>query len=264
MKILFGSNVPEYKSIPNGKQHGVAVFIVMVVMLLGALLVVWSSRVTLFNERVTGNNADYLLAYEAAQALLADAELDILGMMADGSDCSSPCRNKNNGVLQIPDNLTVLEDDGGAMVLLANKVKDRAVPCMQGLCFDNGNLKTEFWSESDVLNNMIGDSALYGEYTGAVNDATMGNPRLIVNDGMINNRALASAWYWIEPIEFNADTPIGRKYAGMGADVAMGTTNGIVYRVTAIANGRKPGTRAIIQSIVSPKIVPVNFINPPV
>lgn len=242
----------------SGREQGAAVFIVMVVMLLGALLVAWSSRAALFTERVTGNEADYLLAFEAAQAMLADAELDAMGIMADGSACAAPCRSKNAELLQLPDSFTLLDSDGGNMLALAHAMQDLEVPCQQGLCFDDGRLPALFWRNPEVLTSMQAGAALYGEFTGAVQNAAMGNSRLLVTSGMLNNRTLANAWYWIEPLEFNANSPIGQRYAPIGQAVGMNSTNGIVYRITAIAQGRRPGTRAIVQSIMVPQAQPVS------
>src|SRR5256885_8542923 len=56
--------------------------------MLSMLLALWASRTSLFNELVVGNDADYQRAYEAAQALLQDAELDIRGEKADGTVCT--------------------------------------------------------------------------------------------------------------------------------------------------------------------------------
>ena len=58
-------------------QHGVALFVVIVVVLLSSLLVMWGARTSLFNELVVGNDADYQRAFAAAQSLIQDAELDI-------------------------------------------------------------------------------------------------------------------------------------------------------------------------------------------
>src|SRR2546427_2348398 len=58
------------------QQRGVALFVVIIFVMLSMLLALWASRTSLFNELVVGNDADYQRAYEAAQALLQDAELD--------------------------------------------------------------------------------------------------------------------------------------------------------------------------------------------
>lgn len=235
------------------RQQGTAIVIVMVVMLLGALLVAWSSRAALFSERVTGNEADYLLAFEAAQAMLADAELDALGIRADGSACLQGCRKNNPGMLQVPQSFSLLDSDGGDFLVLERAVQGLAVPCRQGLCFDDGRLPTRFWLDAGTLEAMQASAALYGEFTGAVQDASMGNSRLLVTADMRQNRTLANAWYWIEPLEFNANSAIGQRYAPIGQSVGTTSINGIVYRITAIARGRKPGTQAIVQSILVPQ-----------
>ncbi|THJ33948.1 hypothetical protein E8K88_07565 [Lampropedia aestuarii] len=235
------------------RQQGAAIVIVMVVMLLGALLVAWSSRAALFSERVTGNEADYLLAFEAAQAMLADAELDALGITADGSACLQGCRKNNPGMLQVPQSFSLLDSDGGDFLVLERAVQGLAVPCRQGLCFDDGRLPARFWLDADTLEAMQASAALYGEFTGAVQDASMGNSRLLVTADMRQNRTLANAWYWIEPLEFNANSAIGQRYAPIGQSVGMNSINGIVYRITAVARGRKPGTQAIVQSILVPQ-----------
>lgn len=245
------------------RQQGAAILIVMVVMLLGALLVAWSSRVALFSERVTGNEADYLLAFEAAQAMLADAELDALGIQADGSACQLPCRKKNSALLQVPDSLSLLDSDGGYMLVLVRQLSGLDLPCQQGLCLDNGRLPARFWLNADELRSMQAVAALYGEFTGAVQDASMGNSRLWVTEKMREDREQANAWYWIEPMEFSANSATGQRYAPIGQNVGMGSTNGIVYRITAIARGRKPGTQAIVQSILVPQAQAVLAAKPP-
>ena len=78
-------------------QRGVALFVVIIFVLMSMLLALWSSRTSLFNEMVVGNDADYQRAFEAAQLLLQDAEMDIRSSETDdsnktldGVDCSLP------------------------------------------------------------------------------------------------------------------------------------------------------------------------------
>src|SRR5574344_308465 len=59
------------------RQQGVALFVVIIFVMLSMLLALWASRTAIFNEMVVGNDADYQRAFEAAQSLLQDAELDI-------------------------------------------------------------------------------------------------------------------------------------------------------------------------------------------
>ena len=75
------------------KQAGVSLFIVMVVVLLTAIVVAMGFRSSNFNEIATGNTAEYQRTYEAAQALIHDAELDIMRLSATGATCSGTnCR----------------------------------------------------------------------------------------------------------------------------------------------------------------------------
>src|SRR5574343_106172 len=87
----------------GSRQQGVALFVVIVFVMLSMLLALWASRTSLFNEMIVGNDADYQRAFEAAQALLQDAELDIRRENPDGTPCAaSPCRAYTSGVLQFP------------------------------------------------------------------------------------------------------------------------------------------------------------------
>ena len=61
-----------------------ALFVVIVFVLLTMLAALWASRTALFGEMIVGNDADYQRAFEAAQALLQDAELDIRSAEPDG------------------------------------------------------------------------------------------------------------------------------------------------------------------------------------
>ena len=58
-------------------QRGIALFVVIIFVMLSMLLALWASRTAIFNEMVVGNDADYQRAFEAAQSLIQDAELDI-------------------------------------------------------------------------------------------------------------------------------------------------------------------------------------------
>ena len=84
-------------------QKGVSLFVVIVFVMLSMLLALWASRTSLFNEMLVGNDADYQRAFEAAQALLQDAELDIRGETADGTVCAAAtCRDKQGSAPKIP------------------------------------------------------------------------------------------------------------------------------------------------------------------
>ena len=121
------------------QQRGVALFVVIIFVMLSMLLALWASRTSLFNELVVGNDADYQRAYEAAQALLQDAELDIRGEKADGTVCTGQdnvCRTSTTA--KIP-----LETQEIAPLL-----SSLGTGCSQGLCGKRGD-KQDFWNNSD-------------------------------------------------------------------------------------------------------------------
>ena len=82
-------------------QRGISLFVVIVIVMLSALLAMWGSRTSLFNEMIVGNDADYQRAFEAAQALVQDAEFDIRGERPDGTACV-PAAGKPE-VCRVPD-----------------------------------------------------------------------------------------------------------------------------------------------------------------
>jgi len=68
-------------------QQGVSLLIVVVVTLLCALLVLASAQVVRLSEMLAGNDSEASRAFEAAEALLHDAELDVLGLGPQGQAC---------------------------------------------------------------------------------------------------------------------------------------------------------------------------------
>ena len=120
------------------RQRGVALFVVIVFVMLSMLLALWASRTSLFNEMVVGNDADYQRAFEAAQALLQDAELDIRGEMADGNLCSAPPCRAYSSALQFP-------GDTNEINPLITVLESKATRCQDGLCARRVG-RQDFWN----------------------------------------------------------------------------------------------------------------------
>lgn len=220
-------------------QGGVSLLIVLVMVLLSALLVLWASRTTLLNEMLTGNDSDYQRAFEAAQAMVRDAEFDIMGKKPDGSICKTDaafigCRSASSGgAVFFPQGM----DD---FTLLSDTLLTATTHCSKGICVDAA-LDSATWTDTSKLAAMTaaGVAATYGEYTGALKGAD-------------SNPLLASAWYWVEVLPY----AIGSAAAGSGGAAAAWAPSSaapFVYRITAIAQGRRAGTRAVVQSVFSMK-----------
>ena len=245
------------------RQRGVALFVVIVFVMLSMLLALWASRTSLFNEMVVGNDADYQRAFEAAQALLQDAELDIRGQKADGSECigtGSFCRM--TGVKQIP--LEAKE----VSALLADLEGIASGPrCDDGLCLKRTG-RQDFWNNASdtttpgvdvtldqMMVNTVG--ARYGQYTGA-EIGSASNPILkvgargtVVDTG--ENANNKGGWYWIEVLPYDPDAANSALIAGGNNNLALNLDPNVVYRITAVAHGRKvsgtdtPVTRVVLQ-----------------
>lgn len=251
------------KKIPNidkhKSQHGVALFVVIVFVMLSMLLALWASRTSLFNEMLVGNDADYQRAFEAAQALIQDAELDIRGENADGTACSSAnCREKQAGVPQIP-----LETQEVTPLLTSLDLQE--TKCLRGLCTKRTG-RQDFWNYTSAspapvslasgevtLETMMTHAAgaRYGEYTGAAQATTSlpANPLLIWEKDVNLTRG---GWYWIEILPYDkssSNSGVIVKDAVVGASdrLALNLAPNIVYRITALARGRKDGTMAVLQ-----------------
>lgn len=234
------------------RQRGVALFIVIIFVMLSMLLALWASRTSLFQEMLTGNDADYQRTFEAAQTLLQDAELDIRGEMADGSACSAaPCRAYSDS-LQFP-------GDSKEINPLITLLEAEATRCKDALCTrrvgrqDFWNYATEETVVKPAANAASGEvplsalkavGARYGQYTGAANTTAAGplNPILTETDEK------RGGWYWIEIMRYSD----AAKSASLIVDAStsqlpLNLDVYVVFRITALAFGRKPGTSVVLQ-----------------
>lgn len=233
-------------------QRGVALFVVIVFVMLSMLLALWASRTSLFNEMVVGNDADYQRAFEAAQALLQDAELDIRGENADGSSCTGsndacrtataekiPLEAKDVGPL-----LSMLTDQDPAATARTTEMKSTL--CGHGLCAKRAD-KQDFWNDSATLALMTTQSvgARYGQYTGAAAGSSDKPANPILSDTSANNRG---GWYWIEVLPYDESSKTSGLIVGNTNNLLpLNLTPSVVYRITALAYGRKPSTIVVLQ-----------------
>ena len=229
---------------PQQRQRGISLFVVIVFVMLSMLLALWASRTSLFNEMVVGNDADYQRAFEAAQALLQDAELDIRGEKADGSTCigaGAVCRT--TGVKQIPleakEVATLLADLEG--------ISGNNPRCSDGLCIKRTG-RQDFWNNASdnttsgvdvTLTQMMTTTvgARYGQYTGA-EIGSASNP-ILREQGTTANELKRGGWYWIEVLPYDADAGNSALIAGGITNLALNLQPNVVYRITAVAHGRK-------------------------
>lgn len=225
----------------GARQRGIALVIVIVLVLVSALLALWGFRSSALNEAVVGNDADYLRAFEAAQALIQDAELDISGKRPDGKDCMPDPNNAD--ICRTGENAVWFIDEQHLLDPLINRLSAKNPPCEQGICLKRTGVQ-DFWNDKAVLDAMTADgvAARYGQFTGATTgDAS--NPILA------NRNAGEGGWYWVEILQYAGE--------GVGGGVVQNDqinklelrlNPNLVYRITAVARGRKPNTQVVLQS----------------
>lgn len=135
------------------KQKGFALFAALIFMAGLTVLAVTVLRSSTLGERIAGNDIDRVRAYQAAEATLRDAQLDLQHVDLNGAVCVdvAPCRsmnsypNKDEGVT----NLSVGCDSGMCFIpLAAMQAAGAAGP----------------WDSTNPLNVNF---AQYGQFTGA-------------------------------------------------------------------------------------------------
>ncbi|WP_231403369.1 PilX N-terminal domain-containing pilus assembly protein [Diaphorobacter sp. JS3051] len=229
------------------RQRGVALFVVIVFVMLSMLLALWASRTSLFNEMVVSNDADYQRAFEAAQALLQDAELDIRGEMADGSPCSAPPCRGYSSALQFP-------GDTNEINPLITKLEAEPTRCKDGLCARRVG-RQDFWNYekssttvtpaadtslgevplTDLTKESVG--ARYGQFTGA----GLGTTDQPANPILADRTEGQGGWYWIEILRYSEKAKTASLIVDSSTNqLPLNLDVYVVYRITAVAKGIKP------------------------
>jgi type IV pilus assembly protein PilX len=228
----------------RARQRGISLLVVMVVVLLSSLLALWAFRTSLVNETIVGNDADYQRAFEAAQAMIQDAELDIQGARADGTACVASATDVK--VCRMGDTAAYPLEIADFQRMVTNlRSADAAVPaCRNGICLMRAGAQ-DFWTTQALIQPWLVDNvgARYGEYTGAL-PATVGNPLLSERRAMAGDER--GAWYWVEVMQYTES----QSSVITNADqiLALNLDPRVVYRITAVARGLKPRTQVVLQS----------------
>jgi type IV pilus assembly protein PilX len=215
------------------RQRGISLFVVMVMVLLTTLLVMGASRTALLNEMVTGNDSDYQRALEAAHAMVRDAEMDIKGEHPDGTPCVGGCRARgaDASATFYPTSDSQLQDLRAALAAITPS-------CAAGICVPD-NVHPRFWGAKANLEAMKKSASAYGAYTGA-KAAETGNPLLV-------SGAEQRAWYWVELLPYDMTAALT---GGSAEAFAPDNDTPYIYRITAVAQGLKPGTQAVVRTIL--------------
>lgn len=235
-------------------QRGIALFVVIVFVMLSMLLALWASRTSLFNELVVGNDADYQRAFEAAQAMLQDAEQDIrLGN--ESGQVTAICTGGDVCRATTPDKFPLAQEQNMVRTLLAALSAHTAgAGCRSGLCTKREGA-VDFWNNTDAskgptLTQMLAVGARYGQYTGA----KYGDKDNPANPILADRTADRGAWYWIEVLPYDESAKSSNLIVGGATNLLpLYIDPNVVYRITALAYGRKPGTLVTMQQTYAPQ-----------
>lgn len=235
------------------RQQGISLFVVIVLVLLSSLIALWGSRSAIFNEMIVGNDADYQRAFEAAQALIQDAEFDIRGERTDGTSCvpvsgkPEVCRVPGNDILTgvILNRVWLPTEDQETGKLLA-ALDNAPTKCVNGLCLKR-TTKQDFWTDKPTLTSLMKDNigARYGQFTGA-KSGSGSNPILKINQP--GDDVTQGGWYWIEVMPYDSNAGNTGLITNSDSNLALNLTPNIAYRITAIAHGLKPSTQVVLQA----------------
>ena len=133
--------------------------------------------------------------------------------------------------------------------------KTASQQCWRGLCAKRTG-KQDFWNDETTLKAMATPDAgaRYGRFTGAKQGSTtnMANPLLQWDASTPYNQG---GWYWIEVLPYVKQAAAGGLIVDAKADTDTGSadilrlsaTPNVVYRITAVVHGRKPGTQVVLQ-----------------
>lgn len=211
-------------------QRGVSLFIVIILVLMSMLLALWASRTAFFNELIVGNDTDYQRAFEAAQVLLQDAEIDIRQGIESGTNQRAAISS------------TLYPTEHAELDSLTFTLDAQTTKCFNGICQFRTSAQ-DFWNDSTMMSAMTAANigARYGQYTGASAGASS-NPILA------NTSTGRGGWYWVEVIKY-APKETGPGIL-TGAEPEVVKAN-IFFRITAIARGLKPSTQVVLQNIVA-------------
>lgn len=226
------------------RQKGIALYVVIIIVLLSTLLALWGSRTALFNEIIVGNDADYQRTFEAAQAMLEDAQNDLL-IESTKRNLPETKREKEKKALFPDDNAAAFDDYFDSTIKdIPNQCSGAVCQCKDAICGKITGAQ-DFWTKKKNFENLTAKDvgARYGDFTGAKAGAT-GNPILA------NTTPNYGAWYWIEVMKFTPSPAAGNKVV-QGSTAVNPVNAKLIFRITAIARGLKPNTQVVLQKTVA-------------
>ena len=163
------------------QQSGISLVIVMIFLVILSILGITAMQGSTLSSRIARNEADRNLAFQAAEAAVRDAELDIKGLRFDNAVC-------------VPASL-------GCRAERINRGDNFVTACANGLC-DSMTATSPVW-ESTAKWASGGGSVAYGAYTAAPSLPTVAQqPRYLLEYFQMGDAAV----YRITAIGYGANS----------------------------------------------------------
>ena len=146
-------------------QRGVALVVVMLILLVVVVLGVGGAQIALLSERTARYDRDYLIASQAAEAALMDAEFDIRGPNTATNSRTAQFAQGNDGIF--------VSDCSSSTTT-------------RGLCLPYPDTAKPIWARVDFLDTSTSAPTVeFGQFTGRAFDAGGGirparRPRYII------------------------------------------------------------------------------------
>lgn len=194
-------------------QRGVTLIIVMIILVVVTILGIGGAQLALQGERSTRFDRDYLIASQAAEAALIDAEFDIRGVTAP----ATPPPNSRS---------TLFAPGNGGYFVAGCGTASVSATSNRGLCAAPADAAKPIWATVDFTNtSATAPTVGFGDFTG----------RALANGSGVEP---AQAPRYI--IELVDDTAPGGN--------AGGTARPKMYRITAVGFGPNKNVQVVLQT----------------
>ena len=265
--------------------RGLSLIAVISIVAVGGLAIMGAFRMALTAEQATGGITDQSRTFAAAEAMLRDAEADIRGRLPNTTNATDiwapdpgdgglgqPCRTGSAGAGLIwlgcrkvdatPGSSTNYlwfprsAYDFGAIYSIASTVA-ATTRCSQGICVPDSMADLANLHTPAKLPDVFAAGASYGSYTGATPSDSDGNLSLSQNRTATSLPADGQPWsrYWIEVFIYSQ---AASAQASAASDLVPDPAAPYIYRITAIAQGRKPGSRVVLREVFVPNPISQN------
>lgn len=214
-------------SFRGARQKGMALIIVLGMMSVVFVIATISIRLTLLSERQARNDRDRQIAYQAAEAALADAELDIMG---PNSAANKRCAMNSKDV-------GLFEDQCG------NSTASQT----RGLCSSNTPTPSTDYKPLYATVNFdeTADAdrryALFGEFTGRSAN---------FKDKTAGGLSAKQPRYIIEAVSYSGYVSTKQSGAAGPGKIGLSGTGEVGFLVTSLGYGVSENTRVMLQAFI--------------